>query len=135
MDKGPISPNTHGAIEPLAALIIALSPWIFGFSGNDTATTIAVIVGVAMLAGGMATQWRPSLVKLIPLRMHFAWDLLIAAVLILAPFVLGFNDDGGATRFFVIAGVLEALTALSTRWSREEVDHQHSVQRGNTARA
>jgi hypothetical protein len=41
-------------------------------------------------------------------------------VLILSPFVLGFSDNGGATRFTVIAGVLEILAALATRWDPAE---------------
>ena len=47
-------------------------------------------------------------------------DLLLGAVLVLSPFVLGFSDHGGATRFTVIAGVLEMLTALATRWDPAE---------------
>jgi len=42
--------------------------------------------------------------------------------MILAPFVLGFSDEGGATRFTVIAGALEILTALATRWDPVEAE-------------
>ena len=69
-----------------------------------------------MLIAGSMTDWRLSIAQVIPLRIHMMTDLLLGAVLILAPFVLGFNDQGGATRFTVIAGVLEILTALATRW-------------------
>jgi hypothetical protein len=47
-------------------------------------------------------------------------DLLVAAVLIIAPFVLGYSSNGAATRFTIIAGVLEAIAALSTRWDPAE---------------
>jgi hypothetical protein len=71
---------------------------------------------------GMTTRWRMSLVKLIPLRTHFMMDVAVGIALIVLPFVAGFSDHGGATRFFVIAGVLELGTALMTRWDeREEV--------------
>src|SRR4051794_22167189 len=121
MDRGPISPNTHAAIEPFAALIVILSPWIFGYSATDDATTLAIVIGVAMLGTGLMTRWRYSIVDAISLRTHFAIDLVVSAVLILSPFVFGFSDAGGATRFFVIAGILEAITALSTRWNEAEV--------------
>jgi len=114
--------SAHQAIEPIAALLLIAAPWIFGFSDNDTATTLSVIIGVVVLLTGMSTRWRMSLVKLIPLRTHFMMDVGVGLALIVLPFVAGFSDHGGATRFFVIAGVLELGTALMTRWDqREEV--------------
>jgi hypothetical protein len=116
MDRGPIPLNAHAALEPLIAVVVIAAPWIFGFSDVDSAKVVCIAVGVVMLVAGSMTDWRLSLVRLIPLRMHLMTDLLLGAVLILSPFVLGFSDEGGATRFMVIAGVLEALTALATRW-------------------
>jgi hypothetical protein len=133
MERGPISPNTHGAIEPIVAVLFILAPWLFGFSGVTEAATISIIVGAAMLVSGMLTRWRISLVKLIPLRTHFLMDLALAAVLILSPFVFGFIDEGGAARFMIIAGVLEALTALGTRWNPAEAEVRD--RRGGRARA
>ena len=122
MPRGPLPLSAHQAIEPIAALLLIAAPWIFGFSDNDTATTLSVIIGVVVLLTGMSTRWRMSLVKLIPLRTHFLMDLGLGMVLIVAPFVLGDSDNGAATRFLVIAGVLEMLTAASTNWDeREEV--------------
>jgi SPW repeat len=122
MDRGPISVNTHAMVEPVMAVLIIVAPWLFGFNDVNDAQVICIIVGALMLAAGAMTQWRYSLVKLVPLRMHFMSDLLLAAVLILTPFIFGFSDQGGATRFMVIVGALEAFTALSTRWDAAEAD-------------
>jgi chromate transport protein ChrA len=122
MPRGPLPLRAHQAIEPVAAILLIAAPWLFGFSENDTATTLSIIVGVIVLVTGMTTRWRMSLVKLIPLRTHFMMDLGVGVALILLPFVAGFSDHGGAARFFVIAGALELGTALMTRWDeREEV--------------
>jgi hypothetical protein len=122
MSNGPLSLRTHQAVEPVAALLLIVAPWLFGFSDNDTATTLSIIVGVIVLVTGMSTRWRMSLVKLIPLRTHFMMDLGVGIALIVLPFIGGFSDHGGATRFFVIAGALELATALMTRWdARQEV--------------
>jgi hypothetical protein len=51
-------------------------------------------------------------------------DVGLAIVLIAGPFVLGFSDFGAATRFLVIAGVLELIAALSTRWAYESTDER-----------
>jgi hypothetical protein len=127
MPHGPLPLRAHQAIEPFAALLLIAAPWIFSFHENDTATTISVIAGIVVLVTGMSTRWRMSLIKLIPLRTHFMMDVGLAIALIAVPFIAGFSDDGGATRFFVIAGVLELGTALMTRWDlREEVRPQGS---------
>jgi hypothetical protein len=122
MDRGPIPLNVHAALEPLIAVVIIAAPWLFGFSDVDSAKAVCIAVGVVMLLAGSMTDWRLSLARVIPLRMHLMTDLLLAAVLILSPFVFGFSDEGGATRFTVIAGLLEAMTALATRWDPVEAD-------------
>jgi SPW repeat len=122
MERGPIPLNLHAALEPLIAVIIIAAPWIFQFSATDSATAICVIVGVVMLLVGSMTDWRMSLVRLIPLRIHLMGDLLLGAVLILSPLIFGFADEGGPTRFMVIAGILELMTALMTRWDRTEAE-------------
>jgi SPW repeat len=133
MDRGPIPLNAHAAIEPLIALVIAAAPWIFGFSDVDSATIVCVAVGAVMLVAGAMTNWRFSLVRLIPLRAHLTTDLMLGAVLILSPFVFGFSDEGGATRFAIIAGVLELITALATRWDAVEAEPTYSRDRGTPA--
>jgi len=126
MERGPIPLNMHAAIEPLMAIVIIAAPWIFGFSEVNSATVTCVIVGIVMLLAGSMTDWRLSLVRLIPLRMHFGTDLLLGAVLILSPFIFGFSDNGGATRFTIIVGALELMTALSTRWDPNEAEEYHT---------
>jgi SPW repeat len=132
MDRGPIPLNLHAALEPLAAIVIIAAPWLFGFSDTDSATVICVIVGVAMLLVGSMTDWRMSLARLIPLRMHMIGDLAMGLLLLLSPLIFGFADEGGPTRFMVIAGALEALTALMTRWDRTEADPTYTRERRRT---
>jgi hypothetical protein len=129
MDRGPIPLNLHAMLEPLMAVVIIAAPWIFGFSDTDTATVICVLVGIAMLLVGSITDWRLSLMRLIPLRMHLIGDLTLGAVLILSPLIFGFADEGGPTRFMVLAGVLELMTALMTRWDRTEAEPTYTRQR------
>lgn len=126
MRNGPISVNTHAAIEPFVGLFLILSPWIFGFSENNDAKWVAIVIGALVIAGGMMTRWRYSLVKLIPLNVHFMWDLLIGAALIVSPFAFGFSDDSTPTIVLIAFGIAEIAVALMTRWVPEsEFEHQH----------
>ena len=134
MPHGPLPLRAHQTIEPIAAILLIAAPWIFGFSENDTATTLSIIVGVIVLVTGMSTRWRMSLVKLIPLRTHFMMDVGVGIALVVLPFIAGFSDHGAATRFFVIAGVLELGTALMTRWDEREEIRPARSPRTTTAR-
>jgi hypothetical protein len=136
MDRGPLPLRIHAAIEPLIGIILIAAPWIFGFSHTDDAKVLCIVLGILVIAGGALTDWRVSIARIIPIRVHFMWDLGIALVLIIAPFVLGYSDQGGATRFSIIAGVLEAIAALSTRWDPREAEPAHpSDRRGPAATA
>ncbi len=134
MDRGPIPLNLHAALEPLMAILIIAAPWIFGFSETDSATAICVLVGVVMLIVGSLTDWRLSLMRLIPLRTHMIGDLTLAMVLLLSPLIFGFADEGGPTRFMVIAGALEAMTALMTRWDQREAEADYAREPGSRPR-
>src|SRR3954453_21799045 len=135
MPKGPIPLRMHAALEPMVAIVLIAAPWIVGFDDVGSATAVSIAVGVLMLISGMSTRWRLSLVKLTPLRTHFRMDLVLGVVLIVAPFVFGDSDRGDATRFLVIMGILELLTALGTRWDlREEVGPEQTASNG-TGRA
>jgi hypothetical protein len=133
MDRGPIPLNLHAALEPLMAVLIIAAPWIFQFSATDSATAICILVGIAMLLVGSLTDWRMSLLRLIPLRLHLTGDLALGTILILSPLIFGFADEGGPTRFMVIAGVLELMTALMTRWDRTEAEPTHTRRRQTPA--
>jgi len=127
MDRGPLPLRIHAAIEPLIGAVLIAAPWIFGFSDTNDATALCIVLGIVVILTGALTDWRVSLARVIPLRVHLMTDLTVAAVLIVAPFVLGFSGNGAATRFMIIAGCLEAIAALSTRWDPAEAAPDSAV--------
>src|ERR1700709_2264824 len=116
MDRGPLPLRVHAAIEPLIGLVLILSPWIFGFSDANDAQVLCIVLGVIVILSGATTDGGARLARVIPLKVHFMTDLLIAAVLIVAPFILGYSGNGAATRFTIIAAVLEAIPPSPTPW-------------------
>ena len=50
----------------------------------------------------------------IPLFVHGVLDYLLGALLIAAPFLFDFSDEGSATALSIIAGVFVLLSAAST---------------------
>jgi hypothetical protein len=52
----------------------------------------------------------------IPLAAHAALEPFFAALLIAAPFLFGFSEEGAPTAVSIIVGVAVLLVAMSTRW-------------------
>ena len=117
--QGPIPAFVHGVIEYLAAALLIAAPFLFGFD-DDTATAASIVVGVLLLAVTASTALPTGLIKSIPVQAHVMIDYLLAAVLIASPFVFGFSDDGTATPFFIVLGVVHLLITIGTRFMRDE---------------
>jgi hypothetical protein len=118
--SAPIPLRAHAMLEPIVALVFIAAPWLFGFSDADDATTVSIVLGALVLLTGLTTRWRMAAVKLLSLSAHRVMDMLVALVAIVSPFVLGFSDNGAATRFLIIMGVLELGATLMTRWDERD---------------
>jgi hypothetical protein len=116
--RGPIPPFVHGILEyGLAALLIA-APFLFAFD-SDTATAVSIVAGIAVLLLGAFTAWTTGIVKSIPPVAHAMLDYVVAGLLIAAPFLFAFTDDGSATAFFIVVGVAGLLLTVATRFTPE----------------
>jgi hypothetical protein len=116
--KGPIPPLVHGLMDyGIAALLIA-SSFLFGFTA-DAATAAAIVAGVAVLIIAACTAWTAGLIKSIPVPAHAMLDYLLSILLIAAPFLFGFSGDGNATAFFIVAGAVDLLLTIATRFTPE----------------
>jgi predicted Kef-type K+ transport protein len=117
--QGPVPAFVHGIVEYLAAALFIAAPFLFGFE-SDTATAVSIVVGVLVLAVTASTALPTGLIKSIPVQAHAVIDFLLAATLIASPFIFGFSDDGTATPFFIVLGVVHLLLTIATRFVAEE---------------
>jgi SPW repeat len=129
--NGLLPLRMHAMIEPIVGVLFIAAPWIFGFSDASDATTVSIVLGALVLLTGLTTRWRMGVVKLLSLGAHRAMDILVALVAIVSPFVLGFSDNGAATRFLIIMGVLELGATAMTRWDERD---EFAVAVGHDAR-
>jgi hypothetical protein len=117
--QGPVPAFVHGVIEYLAAALFIAAPFLFAFD-DDTATAVSIVFGVVILIVTASSALPTGLIRSIPVQAHAVIDFLLAAVLIAAPFVFGFSDDGTATAFFIVLGVVHLLLTIATRFVSEE---------------
>jgi hypothetical protein len=113
--EGIVPPFAHGVLEYGAGVLLLAAPFLLGFD-SDAATAIAIIAGLGVLVLAAATASSTGLAKVIPLGVHVLLDLAVVGVLVAAPFLFGFSDDGGPTAFFIILGVWHLLLTIATRF-------------------
>jgi hypothetical protein len=127
--QGPIPAFVHGLLEYCAGALLIAAPFLFTFD-SDTATAVAIIAGVAVLIIAASTAMSTGLIKSIPVPAHVILDYALAILLIASPFLFGFDDDGTATAFFIVLGVVHLLLTIATRFLGEEEPRRR---RGSTA--
>lgn len=115
--NGRFPRTIHAIIEYLAGALLILAPFLFGFDGGPTA--VSIVAGVVVLAVAATTDWSLAVMRAIPIPFHLALDFALAALLVAAPFIFGFTDQGGATAFFIALGVAHLLITLGTRFEHE----------------
>ena len=96
----------------LSLIVVAVA---VGGSGKAVAT--GVVVGAVVLVVSMLTKYPLGVAKVLPFTVHSAGDYLAAALLLIAPFALGFTDtDGGLAAFYVVAGIAVLAVSLVTNY-------------------
>lgn len=114
----PISPKLHGVIDYLTVpLLIAAGP-LFGFDAVPAQIT-STLAGVVLVYSA-ATAYPLGLVKLVPPTAHRAIDILVGIGMLTAPWLLGFQHDDAACRFFVGFGILALAVAALSDFARVE---------------
>jgi hypothetical protein len=119
--EGIVPPFAHGVLEYGAGALLLAAPFMLGFD-SDAATAIAIIAGLGVLILAAATASSTGLAKVIPLGVHVLLDLAVVGVLVAAPFLFGFSDDGAPTAFFIVLGVWHLLLTIATRFKPHAVE-------------
>jgi hypothetical protein len=116
--QGPIPAYVHGVAEYVSGSLLIAAPFIFGFD-SDAATAASIVAGVIVLVITASTESSTGLAKMIPVTIHAVLDLVLAGFLIAAPFLFNFSDEGAATAFFIVLGVVHLLLTIGTRFLPE----------------
>lgn len=116
--QGPIPAFVHGILEYVAGALLVAAPFLFSFD-SDSATAVSIVAGVLILVIAASTAMSTGLIKSIPVQAHVVLDYLLAALLVAAPFIFSFTDDGTATAFFIVLGIVHLLMTIATRFIRE----------------
>jgi len=84
----------HGAIDYLWGVALMLSPYALGFSDGLAEHLVAGILGLGAIVYALFTAYELGLVRLLPMRVHLALDVLGGAFLAASPWLFGFAERG-----------------------------------------
>lgn len=110
-----ISSRTHTYIGALVGIVLVVAPWIFQFDEVDPAKWSAIGVGLFVLVNELVTTSPASLLKIVPMRLHIALDVVTGIFLLVTPFLFQFSDeDANSWVPHIVVGLVIAGYALVT---------------------
>lgn len=115
VNEGPVPFLVHGVIEYVAGCVFIAAPLVLDFP-EGAATTLSIVLGVLVLLIAATTEGPTGLIKGLALTVHVVLDYVLAVFLIAAPFLFGFSDEGAATAFFIVLGIVHLLLTVGTRF-------------------
>ena len=117
LSQGSLPAPIFGVLQYLLGAFLIAAPFLFSYD-SDAATAVSIVAGVVVLCLAAASSGPVGLSKSIPLAARLVLDFAIAALLIAAPFLFGFSDEGAPTAVFIALGVLQLLLLIATRFRR-----------------
>ena len=110
-----ISPTIHGIIDYLVVIFLLATPTIFGFAGTIAIFTYAL--GIVHLLLSLLTNYPLGLVKLVPVNVHAAIEVVVGIALIVLAYTLFKDNIDGSKLYYVIFGTVILLTWLVTDYT------------------
>lgn len=107
-----LNARTHGILDYVVVVVLALAPLVLGFTGWQAAASYAL--AAAHLLMTLATDFPMGAKRLIPFRTHGLIELVVAVALIVLPWVLGDPARGPVHYFAVGLGVVLLIVRLVT---------------------
>ena len=106
------SPRIHGYLDFLTVVIFLLAPTTLGLSGLPA--YLAYGLAVVHLIVTLASDFPFGIAKIIPFYIHGWIERIVGPVLVVVPFVLGFDADEVARNFYVVMGAIIIVVGILT---------------------
>jgi hypothetical protein len=103
---------SHGVIDYLMVIILAIGPGVAGFTGKQA--WFCYILAAVLFFLAVLTRFPLGAAKIIGFPLHGAIEALIAIMLITLPWMANFFRGVMSRNFFIAIGVLLGLIALLT---------------------
>lgn len=105
---------SHGIIDYLMVIILAIGPGVAGFSGKQA--VFCYILAAVHFFMTVLTRFPLGAAKIIGFPLHGAIEALVAILLIVLPWMANFFRGVNSRNFFLAIGVLIGVIALLTNY-------------------
>lgn len=113
-----ISLKAHGVLDYVTVVAFALLPTAVGLGGLPAYLCYA-LAAVHLLMTIM-TDFSFGLLRIIPMKIHKAVEIVVGSVLLVLPWLLGFLADATARYVFIAAGLVIILVGLFSDYFETE---------------
>ena len=104
---------SHAVIDYILVIVLLIGPFISEFDFSGMAATICFISSGIVALLSILTASEGGLIRIIPMKIHLAIDILLGIFLIASPFILRFSSQ---TYFFhIFIGIIILGSAIYTR--------------------
>lgn len=114
-----ISSKFHAILDYIVGFLLIGAPLLFGFSDKTPAMLVATILGTSTILYSIFTKYEYSLLPVIPYRSHLAFDFLSGLILLLSPWLFGFQEHVYLPH--LIFGSFEIIAVIFSRKSPESI--------------
>lgn len=87
-----ISLRHHNVADYVAGVFLIMAPYLFGFSGVDSARNAIMMAGSVLIIYSLFTNYYYAVARVIPLGLHMTFDVLLGLFVLLAPAALGYRS-------------------------------------------
>jgi hypothetical protein len=113
-----INIDTHNILDYVIGAILALAPFIFGFADVPEARNVYLTLGIGLIAYSLLTNYRYSILKIIPLGFHMILDVLCGIILMIAPWMFAYRMELTSFQFalhFILGIGAVAFVAITNQ--------------------
>src|SRR5881227_2246881 len=96
--QGPIPRFVHSIFEYLGGAFFVVAPFVFDYKGGPTA--VSIVAGILLIFLAAVSEAPLGLIPQVPAGAHIVFDYLVSVLLIAAPFIFAFSDQGAPTAVF-----------------------------------
>ena len=111
-----LKPLSHGVIDYLMVLILAIGPGVAGFQGAQA--KFCYLLAVVHFLLTIITNFPLGVLKRVPFWLHGAVEIVVAAFLVILPWLANFSRGIHSRNFFVLIGLLIAVIFALTDYRR-----------------
>ena len=114
-----ITPNIQGLLDYLAATGLIVFPFILKLHQESIiAHYLSLFMGIALIAYSLFSDYKLGIKPWLSFKNHLMFDLVVSAIFLIVPFIVGFNIV--ATIYCLLMGVgVIVVVSLSQTVSRE----------------